>query len=36
MDEYLEDGELFALQLFLTELPEAGRVMPGTGGFRHG
>ena len=32
--EYLDDGELLALQLFLTEQPEAGNVMAGTGGFR--
>jgi mRNA-degrading endonuclease RelE of RelBE toxin-antitoxin system len=32
--EYLDDGELLALQLFLTEHPDAGKVVPGTGGFR--
>lgn len=31
---YFDDGELLALQLFLMERPEAGTVMPGTGGFR--
>ena len=31
---YLEDAELLALQMFLIEHPEAGKVMPGTGGFR--
>ena len=32
--EYLEDGEYQALQSFLAGDPEAGDVMPGTGGFR--
>ncbi len=32
--EYLEDTGLLALQLFLSDHPEAGKVMPGTGGFR--
>lgn len=32
--EYLDDTEFLALQLFLIEQPEAGDVMPGTGGFR--
>jgi hypothetical protein len=32
--EYLEDDEYRALQLFLAGDPEAGDVMPGTGGFR--
>ena len=31
---YLEDDEYRALQLFLAGDPEAGDVMPGTGGFR--
>ena len=31
---YLEDDEYRALQLFLSGDPEAGDVMPGTGGFR--
>ena len=31
---YLDDAGLLALQLFLIEHPEAGKVMPGTGGFR--
>lgn len=31
---YLDDAELLALQLFLIDRPEAGAVMPGTGGFR--
>lgn len=31
---YLDDDELMALQLFLADRPEAGDVMPGTGGFR--
>jgi hypothetical protein len=32
--EYLDDDEYRALQLFLAGDPEAGDVMPGTGGFR--
>jgi hypothetical protein len=32
--EYLDDTGLLALQLFLSDHPEAGKVMPGTGGFR--
>lgn len=32
--EYLEDDEYRALQSFLAGDPEAGDVMPGTGGFR--
>jgi hypothetical protein len=32
--DYLEDDESRALQLFLAGDPEAGDVMPGTGGFR--
>jgi hypothetical protein len=32
--EYLDDSGLLSLQLFLSERPEAGKVMPGTGGFR--
>lgn len=32
--EYLEDDEYRALQTFLAGDPEAGDVMPGTGGFR--
>ena len=32
--DYLEDDEYRALQLFLAAEPEAGDVMPGTGGFR--
>lgn len=31
---YLDDEALRALQLFLLDHPEAGKVMPGTGGFR--
>jgi hypothetical protein len=31
---YLDDLGLLALQLFLMEQPEAGAIMPGTGGFR--
>lgn len=31
---YLDDEGLLALQLFLIDHPEAGKVMPGTGGFR--
>ena len=31
---YLEDDEYAALQAFLAGNPEAGDVMPGTGGFR--
>ena len=34
VDAYLDAGQLLALQLFLMEEPEAGKVMPGTGGFR--
>lgn len=32
--EYLEDDDYRALQSFLAGDPEAGDVMPGTGGFR--
>ncbi len=32
--DYPEDDEYRALQLFLAGDPEAGDVMPGTGGFR--
>ena len=32
--EYLEDDECRALQSFLASEPEAGDVIPGTGGFR--
>ncbi len=32
--EYLDDAGLLALQLFLSDRPDAGQVMPGTGGFR--
>jgi hypothetical protein len=32
--DYLDDTGLLALQLFLSDHPEAGKVMPGTGGFR--
>ena len=32
--EYLEDDEYWALQSFPANDPEAGDVMPGTGGFR--
>ena len=32
--EYLSDDEYAALQQFLATNPEAGTVMPGTGGFR--
>jgi hypothetical protein len=32
--EYLDDDEYRALQSFLAGDPEAGDVMPGTGGFR--
>jgi hypothetical protein len=31
---YLDDAGLLALQPFLIEYPEAGKVMPATGGFR--
>jgi len=31
---YLDDAGLLALQLSLIDHPEAGKVMPGTGGFR--
>jgi hypothetical protein len=34
LEAYLDDAGLLALQLFLIEHPEAGKVMPGTGGFR--
>ena len=34
VDRYLDDEEFRGLQLFLAEHPEAGTVMPGTGGFR--
>ena len=32
--DYMEDDEYRALQSFLAGDPEAGDVMPGTGGFR--
>lgn len=32
--EYLKDDEYAAVQQFLASNPEAGDVMPGTGGFR--
>jgi hypothetical protein len=31
---YLDDAGFMALHLFLVDQPEAGAVMPGTGGFR--
>ncbi len=31
---YLDDAGLLALQRFLIDHPEAGKIMPGTGGFR--
>jgi hypothetical protein len=31
---YLDDAGLLALQLALIDHPEAGKIMPGTGGFR--
>ena len=31
---YLDDAGLLALQLFLIDHPDAGKIMPGTGGFR--
>jgi hypothetical protein len=34
LHEYLTDDEYRALQLFLAESPEAGALVPGTGGFR--
>ena len=34
VDRCLDQEECRGLQLFLTEHPEAGTVMPGTGGFR--
>lgn len=34
VDRYLDEDECLALQLYLAEHPEAGTVMPGTGGFR--
>src|SRR6058998_2636625 len=34
LQRYLEDDEYAALQQFLAVNPEAGDVMPGTGGFR--
>ena len=34
VERYLSDDELAALQRFLAANPEAGDVMPGTGGFR--
>jgi hypothetical protein len=34
LPDYLSDDEYRELQLFLTLQPEAGEVMPGTGGFR--
>lgn len=34
LHEYLTDDEYRALQLFLAETPEAGALVPGTGGFR--
>lgn len=33
-DVYLDDDEYAALQLFMMENPEAGRVIPGSGGVR--
>lgn len=32
--EYLDDAGLLALQLFLSDRPDAGQVIPGTGGFQ--
>jgi mRNA-degrading endonuclease RelE of RelBE toxin-antitoxin system len=34
LHEYLTDQQYRALQLFLADAPEAGALMPGTGGFR--
>jgi hypothetical protein len=34
LTDYLSDDEYRELQLFLAVQPEAGEVMPGTGGFR--
>jgi mRNA-degrading endonuclease RelE of RelBE toxin-antitoxin system len=34
VSDYLDDDDYGALQNLLTENPEAGDVMPGTGGFR--
>jgi len=34
LPEYLTDGDYAELQLFLARNPEAGDVIPGTGGFR--
>jgi len=34
LHEYFSDDEYAALQQFLSTNPEAGAVMPGTGGFR--
>jgi len=34
LDDYLTDDELAAVQCLLMANPEAGDVMPGTGGFR--
>ena len=34
VDRYLDEEEFRGLQIFLTANPEAGTVMPGTGGFR--
>lgn len=34
LSAYLTDDEYAALQAFLAARPEAGDVMPGTGGFR--
>ena len=34
LDSYLTDDEYRALQVFLAADPEAGAVVPGTGGFR--
>ena len=34
VDRYLDADEFLALQLYLAEHPEAGTVMPGTGGLR--
>ena len=34
LDQYLTDDELAAVQWLLMANPEAGDVMPGTGGFR--
>jgi len=34
VSEYLDDTGLLALQLYLSDQPEARKMMPGTGGFR--